>query len=70
MMYLRKEATNKDQSLKMKMLLSLDNNKKAPTEKNWAKNNFFGDQRADLTVLKPNFPKNTFFMPIRTRFLL
>ena len=40
MMYLIKEATNKDQTSKMKMLLSLDNNKKAPTEKIWTKNSF------------------------------
>ena len=50
MMYLRKEATNKDQGLKMQMLLSIDNDKKTPSEKKWAKNKFFGDQRADLTI--------------------
>ena len=59
MMYLRKEATNEDQDLKMQMLLSIDNNKKTPYEKNWAKNEFFGDQRTDLTTFKPNFPENT-----------
>ena len=37
MMYLSKEATNKYQSLKMQMLLSLDNDKKAQTEKIWTK---------------------------------
>ena len=38
MMYLSQEATNKYQSLKMQMLLSLDKDKKAQTEKIWAKN--------------------------------
>ena len=33
MMYLTKEATNKDQSLKMQMLLSIDNSNKTPSEK-------------------------------------
>ena len=33
MMYLKKEATNKDQSLKMQMLLSIDNSNKTPSEK-------------------------------------
>ena len=64
MMYLIKEATNKDQTSKMKMLLSLDNNKKAPTEKIWTKNSFFGGgSKADLAIFKPNFPENNFFYP-------
>lgn len=41
-----KEATNKDQSLKMQMMFSLkDNEKESTTEKIWAENGFFGDQR-------------------------
>ena len=48
MMHLSKEATNKDQSLKMQIILSIDNNKKTQSEKIWVKNRFFGDQRADL----------------------
>ena len=59
MMYLSKEANIKNQSFKMQMLLSIDNDKKAPSEKIWAKNEFFRDQRADLTIFKPNFPENT-----------
>ena len=70
MMYLIKEATNKDQTLKMKMLLSLDNNKTAPTEKIWTKNSFLGDQRQILLFLSQISPRIPFFMPIRTRFLL
>ena len=70
MMYLSKEATNKDQSLEMQMLLSLHNNQKAPTEKIWAKNGFFWDQRTDLTIFKLNFTENTLFLPVRAEFLL
>ena len=58
-MYLSKEANIKNQSFKMQMLLSIDNDKKAPSEKIWVKNEFFRDQRADLTIFKPNFPENT-----------
>ena len=29
------------------------------TERVWKENRFFGDQRADLTIKKPNFPENT-----------
>ena len=60
MMYLSKEATIKNQSFKMQMLLSIDNDKKAPSGKIWAKNEFSRDQRADLTIFKPIFPENTF----------
>ena len=59
MMYLSKQATNKDQSLKMQMLLSIDNDKKTPSERIWTKNGFFRDQRADLTIFKPSFLENT-----------
>ena len=58
-MYLSKEATNENQNLQMQMLRSIDNNKKKPSDKMWAKNRFFGDQRADLTIFKPNFYENT-----------
>ena len=58
MMLLKKEATNKDQSLKMQMLLSLDKSDSSNSEK-MEKNGFFGDQKFDFTITKPNFPKNT-----------
>ena len=57
-MLLKKEATNKDQSLKMQMLLSLDKSDSSNSEK-MEKNGFFGDQKFDFTITKPNFPKNT-----------
>ena len=37
MMFLSKEATNKDQSLKMQMMLSLDKDISTNSEKNWKK---------------------------------
>ena len=58
-MFLSKEATNKDQSLKMQMMLSLDKTYSTNTEKIWKKNFFFGDQESDFTITKPNFPENT-----------
>ena len=30
------------------------------SEKIWLKSGFFGDQRAELTILKANFPENSF----------
>ena len=42
-MYLSKEATNKDQSLKMQMSLSLDKEETNSSEKMWKKYVFFGD---------------------------
>ena len=59
-MFLSKDTTNKDESLKMQMMLSLKDDKgySSSTEKIWKSNNFFGDQRTDLTIFKANFPKN------------
>ena len=60
MLYLSKEATNKDQSLKMQMMLSLDKEGSANNpEKIWSSNGFFGDQKEDFTIKKANFPANT-----------
>ena len=60
-MFLSKEATNKDQSLKMQMMLSVKDDKtdSAATEKIWKSNGFFGNQRTDLKIAKANFPDNT-----------
>ena len=51
-MFLLKEATNKDESLKMQMLLSLKDDKadSSSNEKIWKSNGFFGNQRIDLTI--------------------
>ena len=60
MMYLSKEATNKDQCLKMQMMLSLDKEDSANnSEKIWSSNGFFGDQKGDFTIKKANFSENT-----------
>ena len=49
-MYLSKEVTYKDQSLKMQMILSLDKDDTSNSEKIWKKNGFFGDQKGDFTI--------------------
>ena len=41
MMFLSKGATDKDQSLKMQVMLSLDKDDSSNSEKIWKKNNFF-----------------------------
>ena len=43
MMYLSKDAKNKDQSLKMKLLLSTDDKAAVGTELIWKRSGFFGD---------------------------
>ena len=59
--YLSKEATNKDKSLNPQFLLSTGtgDEKSANTEKKWNKPDFLGDQVADFTIIKVNFPQNT-----------
>ena len=60
MLFMSKEATNKDERLKMEMLLSLKDDKEVKQTKNlWKENEFFKDQRTDLTITKANFPENT-----------
>ena len=60
MLFMSKEATNKDERLKMEMLFSLKDDKEVkPTESLWRKNEFFKHQRTDLTITKANFPENT-----------
>ena len=59
MIYLSKELTNKDQTLKMQMLLSSDGDNAKNTENIWPKNVFFGYQKGEFTIFKPNFPENT-----------
>ena len=60
MLYLSKEATCKDQQLKTQMLLSFQDDESKGSEKIWLESGFFGDQRAELTILKANFPENMF----------
>ena len=60
-MFLSKEATKKNESLKMQTMLSLKDDKgdSSSTEKMWKSNGFFGDQKTNLTIIKANFPENT-----------
>ena len=61
MLFLSKEASNKDERLKMEMLLSMNDDKaESSTERAWKENVSFGDQRTDLTIKEANFPENTF----------
>ena len=57
-LYMSKEATDKDRKLKMQMIMSTDTDTKN-TEYVWRVDGFFGDQKGDLTVFKKNFPENT-----------
>ena len=59
MLYLSKEATNKDHQLKTQMVVSFQDDELKGSEKVWLESVFFGDQRAELTILKANFPENT-----------
>ena len=59
MMYLSKEATKKDQSLKLKSLLSTDDKAALDTELIWKKSGFFGGQKGEFTINEGNFPENT-----------
>ena len=60
MLFLSKEASNKDESLKMQMMLSMKEDKsESSTEFVWKENCSCGDQRTDLTIVKANFPEKT-----------
>ena len=58
MLFLTKEATDKDQKLKMVLLMSATDDKKN-SEPIWKKNGFFPDQKGEFTISKNNFPENT-----------
>ena len=60
-MILSKEASNKDVKIKIQMIISMtDSKEESSTEQVWKENGFFNDQRTDLTIVKANFPENTF----------
>ena len=40
-------------------MMTLNDNDSKKTENVWKENGFFKEQRTDLTISKPNFPKNT-----------
>ena len=58
-MYLSKEATNKNQSLKMKLLLMTDDKAAVGTELIQKLGRLFGDQKGEFTINKPKFRENT-----------
>ena len=59
-MLLSKEANTKDTQLKSQLLLSFkDDDQSKGSENIWLQPGFFGEQRADLTIQKPNFPEIT-----------
>ena len=57
MMYLSKEAINKDQSLKMQLLLSGDDKATLDTELVWKKMGFLEIEK-ESTINKENFSEN------------
>ena len=59
MLYLSKEATNKDHQLKTQMIVSLNDDKSKGSERMWLESGFFGDERAELTILKAIFLENS-----------
>ena len=58
LMLLSKEATNKDTQLKTQLLMSFTDDDSKGSERIWIEHGFFGDQHADLTIQKANFPEN------------
>ena len=59
MLFLSKEASNKDVNLKTQMMIALKEDKaESSTERIWKENGFFKNQRTDLTIGKANFSEN------------
>ena len=60
MLFLSKEAFNKDVNLKTQMMIAMKGDKaESSAECIWKENRFFKDQRTDLTIGKPVLPENT-----------
>ena len=68
MMFLSKEALNKDQQLKKQTLVSLQDDEFKNTKHVWQESGFFDDDRSDLTIPKANFPENTVLCEPRVTF--
>ena len=62
MMFLSKEESSKDAQLKTQMFSSLTNDKSKGSQKIWKEFVFFGDQQAELTIVKPTFQKIVLFI--------
>lgn len=60
MMFLSKEASNKDVDLKTQMMIAMKDDKtESSTERVSRENGFFKDHRTDLMFVKGNFSKST-----------
>ena len=59
MLFLSKEASNKDEQLKTQMLVSFEDDDSKNSENVWLESGFFDDRRRDLTIPKAKFPENT-----------
>ena len=60
MLFLSKEASNKDEQLKTQMLVSFEDDDDSKNSENvWLESGFFDDRRSDLTIPKAKFPENT-----------
>ena len=68
MLYLSKEATNKDVQLKSQLVMTFQDDESKGSQQLRLESGFFGDQRAELTILKANFPENSFYILIKAPF--
>ena len=60
MLFLSQGASNKDENIKMQMMVSMKDDKgESSAERVWRQNGVFVDQRTDFTTVKANFPENT-----------
>ena len=59
MLFLSKEASNKDEQLKTQMLVSFEDDDSKNSENVWLESGFFDDRRSDLNISKANFSENT-----------
>ena len=61
-MLLSKEANTKVTQLKSQLLLFFKDDEHSKGSENiWFRPGFFGEQRADLTIQKANFPEKHFY---------
>ena len=59
MLLLSKETSNKDEQLKIQMLVSSEDDDSKNSKNVWLESGFFDDCRSDLTTQKANFPEST-----------
>ena len=57
--YLSTESMSQNQKTKSQMMVSFGQNKGSNCDKIWEEPGFFNETITDLTISKPNFPKNT-----------